>query len=129
MAAEMQIITPPPFWTQKGFIPQGAGYSRSSNISRGVGADDDVMISKEDGFHILMDVIHYAPSEITAKVLPDNVILVQGKHEEKMAGHGHGYVERNFTRKYIIPKEFSAKDARMEIMSDGFLSIDATTKI
>lgn len=129
MATDLQVIVPPPFWTQKAFVPQGAGYARSLNISRGIVPDDDILIMKEDGFHILVDVIHYTPSEITAKLLPENMVMIQGKHEEKVAGHGHGYVERSFTRKYHVPTRFSAKDTKIEVQSDGFLAIDATIKV
>lgn len=122
-SSELSVITPPPFWTQSLGATQGAGYQRSSNITRKVGPNDDVMIEKDSGFHVLLDVIHYAPSEITAKLLPDNVIMIQGKHEE------NGNVERNFARKYNIPKQFSAKNAKIEVKGDGYLEIDATTKV
>lgn len=127
MEDDIEIIIPPPFWNQKGSLPQGAIYSRPSNIPRDVGADEDLMISKEDGFHVVIDIVHYAPSEIEAKILPDNIIMIRGKHEEKIFGQGS--IERSFTRKYIIPVEFSAKNARIEIMSDGFLNIDVTQKV
>jgi crystallin, alpha B len=52
---------------------------------------------------IILDVAQFEPAEITVKTT-DKFIVVEGKHEEKQ--DEHGYVSRQFIRRYCIPGKF-----------------------
>lgn len=54
-------------------------------------------------FEVILDVQQFTPNEITVKVT-DKYVLVEGKHEEKQ--DEHGYVSRQFSRRYMLPSEF-----------------------
>lgn len=76
----------------------------------------------KDGFHVTMDVRHYDPKEISVKTV-DNSIVVEAKHEEKK--DEHGYISRQCTRRYELPKGFKAEDVVSSLSSDGILTIKA----
>lgn len=48
-------------------------------------------------------------------------IVVNAKHEEKQ--DDHGYITREFTRRYDLPKEFKVDYITSNLSSDGVLSI------
>ena len=52
-------------------------------------------------FRAMVDVSHFTPEEIGVKTV-DNKIIVNAKHEEKQ--DEHGYIKREFTRQYLLPK-------------------------
>jgi len=54
-------------------------------------------------FEVILDVQQFSPSEITVKIA-DRFVIVEGKHEEKQ--DEHGYVSRQFSRRYQLPSEF-----------------------
>ncbi|KAI1289591.1 Alpha-crystallin A chain [Halotydeus destructor] len=53
-------------------------------------------------FEVNLDVHHFKPEEITVKHVGDTIV-VHGKHQEK--SDPHGFVSRQFTRKYTLPAE------------------------
>lgn len=85
------------------------------------GVDRNTHIGK-DGFQVSMDVQHFAPNEISVKTV-DNSIVVEGKHEERQ--DDHGYISRQFTRRYELPKEFNTQDVVTTLSSDGILTVKA----
>lgn len=76
----------------------------------------------KDGFQVSLDVRHFAPNEITVKTV-DHSIVVEAKHEERQ--DDHGYISRQFTRRYELPKEFNVDDVVSTISSDGILTVKA----
>jgi len=74
----------------------------------------------KDGFQVCLDVQHFQPNEISVKT-EDNSIVVNAKHEEKQ--DEHGYISREFTRKYELPKGFKIEDITSSLSSDGVLTI------
>lgn len=76
----------------------------------------------EDGFQVSMDVQHFHPNEITVKTV-DNSVIVEAKHEEKR--DEHGYISRQFIRRYDLPKGFKAEDVISSLSSDGVLTVKA----
>lgn len=76
----------------------------------------------KDGFQVCLDVHQFAPNEITVKTI-DNTVVVDAKHEERQ--DEHGYISRQFTRRYVLPKEFKIEDVVSQLSSDGVLSIKA----
>ncbi|XP_070620899.1 heat shock protein beta-6 [Erythrolamprus reginae] len=79
----------------------------------------------KDKFSILLDVKHFAPEEIHVKVVGD-CIEVHAKHEERP--DEHGYVSREFQRRYTIPKGVDPAAIVSALSPEGVLSITAPTK-
>lgn len=76
----------------------------------------------KDGFQVSMDVQHFQPNELTVKIV-DQTIIVEGKHDEKE--DGHGFISRQFVRKYQLPKGFKAEEVTTSLSSDGILTVKA----
>lgn len=74
----------------------------------------------KDKFLVKLDVQQFAPDEITVKVVGKKV-MVEGKHEEQQ--DEHGWVSRQFLRKYMIPEQCDADQLRSTLSSDGVLTI------
>lgn len=73
-------------------------------------------------FLLITDVQHFAPNEISVKTV-DNTIIVEAKHEERP--DEHGFISRQFKRRYDLPKGFNAHDVVSNLSSDGVLTIKA----
>lgn len=59
------------------------------------------------------------------KVVGNNVI-VEGKHEEQK--DEHGWISRQFTRKYLVPEQCDIEKLTSSLSSDGVLAINAPRK-
>ncbi|CAH1640358.1 unnamed protein product [Spodoptera littoralis] len=83
-------------------------------------------IENEKGnYKITMDVQHYKPEEISVKVT-DNEIIVEGKHEDRP--DAHGYISRQFKRRYALPSHCPGENVTSSMSSDGILIIIAEKK-
>lgn len=80
----------------------------------------------KDKFQINLDVQHFKPEEISVKTV-DGYIVVEGKHEEKK--DDHGFISRQFTRRYALPEGTTPESVESKLSSDGVLSIIAPRKI
>ena len=80
----------------------------------GSGQQDVMDWNDPKKFEVKLDVTNFTPEEITVKV-KGNDLLVEGKHEEKQDKYGHGYVSRQFTRRYTLPD-----DVDLEQLSSSF---------
>nr|XP_033770013.1 heat shock protein beta-6 [Geotrypetes seraphini] len=78
----------------------------------------------KDNFSVLLDVKHFSPDEINLKVVGDHV-EVHAKHEEKQ--DEHGFISREFHRRYLIPKVVNPSAITSSLSPDGVLSITAPT--
>lgn len=96
-----------------------AGNYLRSQLSNFDGIEQKTHIGK-DGFQICLDVQHFLPNEITVKT-ENQSIVVHAKHEEKQ--DDHGYITREFTRRYDLPKEFKVDYVTSNLSSDGILAI------
>ncbi|XP_053615147.1 protein lethal(2)essential for life [Plodia interpunctella] len=76
----------------------------------------------KDKFEVILDVQQFAPEELVVKAA-NNSILVEGKHEEKQ--DEHGYISRQFTRRYVLPSGYEVNDLVSTLSSDGVLTITA----
>ena len=76
-------------------------------------------------FQVKLDCSHFKPEEIEVKTV-DNNIVIHGKHEEKM--DKHGWVSREFTRRYALPSECEANQVTSSLSSGGVLTIEAPKK-
>lgn len=94
--------------------------------SMNVWEGDKFVCNPKDGLNVSLSVEHFAPNEITVKVI-DNSILVEAKHEER-AENGESYVSRHFTRRFVLPDGVSVKDIVSTLSSDGILSVRVPPK-
>ncbi|XP_014253812.1 alpha-crystallin A chain-like [Cimex lectularius] len=80
------------------------------------------IVSNKDEFKVNLDVQQFKPDELKVKVEND-MIVVDGKHEER--SDEHGFISRQFTRKYRIPKDVDLNALKSNLSSDGVLSLQA----
>lgn len=83
----------------------------------------DIPVNK-DYFEVCLDVQHFKPEEISVKV-EKTAVVVNAKHEEKQ--DEHGFVSRQFTRRYDLPTGYKGEDVVSSLSSDGILSIKCAT--
>lgn len=72
-----------------------------------------------------LDVQQFKPEEVNVKIA-DNYVIVNAKHEER--SDEHGFISREFTRRYLLPKDVNAEALTSSLSSDGVLSIQAPPK-
>ncbi|XP_024085068.1 alpha-crystallin A chain-like [Cimex lectularius] len=102
--------------------PLRCGYIRPwRNLSAGDSGLSSI-VSNKDEFKVTLDVQQFKPDELKVKVEND-MIVVDGKHEER--SDKHGFVSREFTRKYRIPKDVDLNALKSNLSSDGVLSFQA----
>ncbi|XP_017884165.1 protein lethal(2)essential for life-like [Ceratina calcarata] len=89
------------------------------------GGGTSTVKADKDKFQVVLDVQQFKPDEINVKVV-DKCVIVEGKHEEKK--DEHGWISRQFTRKYLIPEQCDIDQVTSTISSDGVLSITAPRK-
>lgn len=98
-------------------------YVRPWRTAASVKDAGSIVVMKKDGFQVDLDVQQFTPEEITVKASGDNMITIEGKHEEKQ--DEHGYISRHFVRKYVLPKGHDIKNVASKLSSDGVLTITA----
>ncbi|XP_023933893.2 protein lethal(2)essential for life [Bicyclus anynana] len=96
------------------FRPWRASLARQESSST-------INLTKEK-FEVILDVQQFSPEEISVKA-SNNTVLVEGKHEEKQ--DEHGFISRQFTRRYILPAGYDVTDIVSTLSSDGVLTITA----
>ncbi|KOC70256.1 Protein lethal(2)essential for life [Habropoda laboriosa] len=89
------------------------------------GGGTSTVKADKDKFQVILDVQQFKPDEINVKVA-DRCVIVEAKHEEKQ--DEHGWISRQFTRKYIIPEQCDIDQVTSTLSSDGMLSITAPRK-
>ncbi|XP_059474263.1 alpha-crystallin A chain-like [Neocloeon triangulifer] len=73
-------------------------------------------------FQANLDVQQFKPEEISVKTV-DNAVVIEGKHEEKQ--DQHGFISRQFVRKYVLPEGVDKEKVECKLSSDGVLTISA----
>uniref|UniRef100_A0A8D0H2S1 Alpha-crystallin B chain n=1 Tax=Sphenodon punctatus TaxID=8508 RepID=A0A8D0H2S1_SPHPU len=80
---------------------------------------------EKDKFSVNLNVKHFSPEELKVKVLGD-MIEVHGKHEERQ--DEHGFVTREFNRKYRVPADVDPLSITSSLSSDGVLTVNGPRK-
>uniref|UniRef100_A0A1B6EBJ4 SHSP domain-containing protein n=1 Tax=Clastoptera arizonana TaxID=38151 RepID=A0A1B6EBJ4_9HEMI len=80
------------------------------------------IVNDKEGFKVNLDVQQFKPEELKVKVV-DDFVVVEGKHEER--SDAHGYIARQFTRRYKLPKDINTKALESKLSSDGVLQLHA----
>ncbi|XP_064485571.1 alpha-crystallin A chain-like [Ornithodoros turicata] len=78
-----------------------------------------------DKFALNLDVRNFAPEDISVKTT-ENVIEIHAKHEEK--SDDHGYVLREFTRRYTLPEDVDPETVTCNMSASGVLALQAPRK-
>ncbi|CAL1687888.1 unnamed protein product [Lasius platythorax] len=91
------------------------------NLDRQVGGAATVE-RDEDRYQVIVDVQQFTPEEITVRT-DDRCITVEGKHHDRK--DRHGYVSRQFVRRYLLPKGYDIGHVKPSLSSDGILTVTA----
>ncbi|XP_075436707.1 alpha-crystallin A chain [Ascaphus truei] len=75
--------------------------------------------SDRDRFVINLDVKHFSPEDLSVKVL-DDCVEIHGKHSERQ--DDHGYISREFHRRYRLPSNMDQSSVSCSLSADGILS-------
>jgi crystallin alpha B len=101
-------------------------YSRRGPVRRPkTGTGKSTVRNDADKFQINLDVNQFKPEELTVKV-KDNSVLIEGKHEERP--DEHGYISRQFSRKYVLPSDVEPDKVVSRLNPNGALTIEAPKK-
>ncbi|XP_050543855.1 alpha-crystallin A chain-like [Daktulosphaira vitifoliae] len=79
----------------------------------------------KNSFKVNLDVQQFKPEEVNVKVA-NGFVVVEGKHEER--SDEHGYISRQFTRRYKLPENVDPNMVTSKLSSDGVLSVGAPKK-
>ncbi|KAM4620351.1 alpha-crystallin B chain-like [Polymixia lowei] len=77
---------------------------------------------EKDRYVIYLDVKHFSPEELSVNVSED-FITVHAKHDDKQGDHG--FVSREFLRKYKLPVGIASVDVTSSLSCDGVLTVTA----
>ncbi|TGZ37909.1 protein lethal(2)essential for life [Temnothorax longispinosus] len=91
------------------------------NLEREIGGW--ATVERDDNkYQVIVDVQQFAPEEITVRT-DDQCITVEAKHHQRK--DRHGYVSRQFIRRYLLPKGYDIGHVKPSLSSDGILTITA----
>lgn len=76
-------------------------------------------------FKVKLDVHQFTPDEVSVKTR-DNNLVIEAKHEERQ--DAHGFISRQFTRRYVLPDDVSIENISVNMSTDGILAIEAPRK-
>jgi len=71
---------------------------------------------------VTLNVSHFKPEELSVKTV-DNFLVIEAKHEERP--DEHGFVCRQFTRRYLLPPGVKPEEITHQVSPDGVLTITA----
>ncbi|XP_043279357.1 protein lethal(2)essential for life-like [Venturia canescens] len=98
---------------------------RMNDLAKSSNTGTSTVKADKDKFQVILDVQQFKPEEINVKVV-DKFVTVEAKHEEKQ--DEHGWISRQFVRKYMIPEQCDVEQVTSTLSSDGVLSITAPRK-
>ncbi|XP_006638940.1 alpha-crystallin A chain [Lepisosteus oculatus] len=75
--------------------------------------------SDRDKFTIYLDVKHFSPDDLNVKII-DDYVEIQGKHGERQ--DDHGYISREFHRRYRLPSNMDQSGITCSLSADGILT-------
>ncbi|CAH1390510.1 unnamed protein product [Nezara viridula] len=105
--------------------PMRSGYLRPwRNLTVGDSGISSIKADKT-GLQINLDVQQFKPEELKVSVT-DGYIVVDGKHEER--SDEHGFISRQFIRRYKIPDNVDEAALTSGLSSDGVLTLKAPPK-
>ncbi|CAD6204982.1 GSCOCG00003084001-RA-CDS [Cotesia congregata] len=123
----------PPSVVERYLVPRAADRRRHplayyrpwAELLRKADSGASTVKADKDKFQVILDVQQFQPEEINVKVV-DKCVIVEAKHEEKQ--DEHGFISRQFVRKYMIPEQCDIDQVNSSLSSDGVLTITAPRK-
>ncbi|XP_012677437.1 crystallin, alpha B, b [Clupea harengus] len=110
--SESDMLPPiPSLYYPRSSFPRWPGWLESGHSE---------MRMEKDRFTISLDVKHFAPEELSVKINGD-YIEVFAKHEERQ--DDHGFVSREFQRRYKFPAGVDPASVTSSLSSDGVLTV------
>ncbi|XP_026885264.2 heat shock protein beta-3 [Electrophorus electricus] len=95
-------------------------------VETGTGAEPARREDEDSGeplFRIMLDVAQFKPEDILIQVF-EGWLLIRGQHGVRM--DEHGFVSRNFTRKYRLPDhQLQPGDLTAVLCHDGILVVES----
>uniref|UniRef100_A0A4W4FK48 Alpha-crystallin A chain n=1 Tax=Electrophorus electricus TaxID=8005 RepID=A0A4W4FK48_ELEEL len=79
-----------------------------------------IVMHTKDRFTMYLNVKHFSPEELSIKVV-DDYVEIQGKHGERQ--DNHGYISREFHRRYCLPSNVDQSAITCTLSADGLLTI------
>ncbi|CDW56837.1 HSP20 domain containing protein [Trichuris trichiura] len=79
------------------------------------------VINEKNRFAVNVDCSHFRPEEIEVKRANDRLVI-HAKHNERM--DPHGYISREFTRQYMIPKDIQEDTWNSHFSNNGILTVE-----
>lgn len=116
MMSPMSMMTP---WMFRDYIRP---WRHLASITKDLGS---TIKTDKDKFQINLDVQHFSPDEITVKTA-EGYVVIEAKHEEKK--DEHGYISRQFIRRYALPEGTEPESIVSQLSSDGVLTVTAPRK-
>lgn len=101
-------------------------YQRPLRLSSAAQSGSSHIQNDKNNFKVNLDVQQFKPEEVSVKVL-DGYIVIDGKHEER--SDEHGFISRQFTRRYEIPENVDPAAITSTLSSDGVLCVGAPKKV
>ncbi|XP_049791956.1 alpha-crystallin A chain-like [Schistocerca nitens] len=123
---EPTILSDDVFVPRLAAMPLRSGYLRSWRHQPARRSGRSHIRNKKEGFEVNLDVQQFKPDEVSVK-MQDDFIVVEGKHEERE--DEHGYISRNFVRRYKLPNNIDIDAVTSKLSSDGVLTIAAPKKV
>ena len=106
--------------------PFRTGYLRPwRNLSAGESGVSSIQSDRNE-FKINLDVQQFKPEELKVKI-SEGYVVVEGKHEER--SDQHGYISRQFIRRYKVPEDVDEPSIVSSLSSDGVLTLKAPKKV
>jgi len=99
--------------------------SMDSMISQTKSRAAKEVVNDDWKFQVNVDVRQFSPEEVNVKT-SNNEIFVEAKHEEK--ADEHGFVQRSFSRRYVLPADADSQGITSRMSNDGILTIEAPKK-
>ncbi|CDW56537.1 small heat shock protein [Trichuris trichiura] len=80
------------------------------------------VVNDDKKFEVTLDVKQFKPEELEVKT-SNNALVIHGKHEEHK--DEHGFIKREFTRSFYLPKGVAPESFKSNISPEGVLTISA----
>ncbi|XP_014270802.1 alpha-crystallin A chain [Halyomorpha halys] len=106
--------------------PMRCGYLRPWRSMAIGDSGISTIASDKTEFKVNLDVQQFKPEELKVKVVED-YLVIEGKHEER--SDEHGFISRQFTRRYKIPQNVDQEAIESNLSSDGVLTLKAKKKV
>lgn len=106
-------------------VPLRSGYMRPWRTQSSEQSGVSSINVDKNTFRVNLDVQQFKPDEISVKIVED-CIVVDAKHEEQQ--DNHGYISRQFTRRYKVPSDVDIDATKSKLSSDGILTLEAPKK-